>query len=147
MPAITLNGRPLKSTAVTAPDAKLRAESLRLLARALDQFRPENALGKSREIFNLAWSAPVARRLVTVQYKRLQIRARRVNGGGQARATAPDDDHLIHDFSTWRFDDDRARLDARSKESHCNIADQLQQNAAFALGVQGQDNAPAMIRL
>ncbi len=75
---------------------ELRAKALRLFARILNQFRSQNAIGKSREIFHHGRQRQLAARLVAVQHQRIQVRARRIDRRSKASAATPDNNHLMH---------------------------------------------------
>ena len=71
-------------------------ETFRLFSRALDQLRSQNAFGKAGEVLDLGGQSELPAGLVAVQNERLQVRTSGIDGGGQPRAAATDDDHLVH---------------------------------------------------
>ena len=75
---------------------ELSAETLRLFSRAFDQLRSQNPFGKAGEVLNLGGQSELSAGLVAVQNERLQVRTSGIDGGGQPRAAATDDDHLVH---------------------------------------------------
>ena len=95
-PATTVNGRLAEVHRSYRAGLELRAEALRLFARIFDQLRPQNAIGKAREIFHHRGQGQLAARLVAIQHQRIQIRARRIDRRSQPGAATSDDDHLMH---------------------------------------------------
>ncbi len=81
---------------MTTAGVEFRAKALRLFAHVFDQFGAEDAVRKAGEILDHGGEAELPARLVAVDDQRLQIGARRVDGGGKAGATASDDDHVVH---------------------------------------------------
>ncbi len=75
--------------------AKLRAKPLRLLSGVLDELRPQDSVRKAGEILDHRRKRQLAAGLVAVKDERLQVGARRVNGSGQSRASAADDDDFF----------------------------------------------------
>ena len=62
-----------------------------------DELRAVDAIGKAGEILDHCRGGKLPARLRSLKDKRIQVRARGVNRGGQARATAADDDHFLHE--------------------------------------------------
>ena len=77
--------------------SKTGAEFFRLLVHVYDELRPINSVWKAWVIFHERRGRKLAARLTAFQHKGIQIGARRINGSGQSRAAAPDDDHLLHE--------------------------------------------------
>ena len=75
---------------------KPRTEFLRLLMHVDDELRAIDALRKSGKIFHHCRRGKLTARLPAFEDERIKIRARGINRGGQPRASAPDDDHLLH---------------------------------------------------
>ena len=72
----------------------LRAKTRGLLAHVLDQFRPLDALWKSREILHQRSDGKLPARLMPFDHQRLQVGAPGVDGRSQAGA-AGTQDHSI----------------------------------------------------
>src|SRR5436190_1489044 len=86
---------------------KARAELLRLLVHVDDKLRAVDAGGKAREIFHEGGGGELAAGLPAFENERIQIRASGVDRSCQPRASAPDNDHLLHrqnvaQSATWR---------------------------------------------
>ena len=75
---------------------KTRAKLLRLLMHVHHQLRPIDSIGKSGEIFDQRRGGKLAARLPTLEHERFQIGSRGIDCRGQSRASAPDNDHLLH---------------------------------------------------
>ncbi len=75
---------------------ELRAEFLRLFAHILDQFRAQNAIGKSGEILHVRGQGELPAGFVPFQNERAQIGARGVDRRRQPRTTTSDNHDLVH---------------------------------------------------
>jgi hypothetical protein len=76
---------------------EFRAEAFSLFTHIVDQVRSLDSLGKSREIFDQGGHRELPAGLMPFQHERLQIRARRVNRGGQSGASGSHND-CVADF-------------------------------------------------
>ena len=91
--AQTRNGRAEKSTRSMSTSTSCRAEALRLLAEAVHELRPVDALGEARVVLDLAGEHQLAAGRGARDDDGLEVGARRVDGGGEAgRARADDED-------------------------------------------------------
>src|ERR1700683_2710317 len=70
------------------------AETFRLLAHVLDQLWSQEAIGKAGKVLHQRGKRELAAGLVPFDHKRLQIGARRVEGGGVSGAAGTDDDDV-----------------------------------------------------
>src|SRR6185437_490202 len=118
--------------------AKLGPEALRLLAHEFDKLRTENSIREAGEIFDHSGERKLPAGLVAVDDQGLQIGARGVNRGCQARTATPDDDNFVHlkllrhsivseRFGTQAFSRKHCTRKHRAqiKERHFNIKEKL----------------------
>ena len=74
---------------------QLAAEALGLVAEELHQLRPLDARGEAGVVLHVRGDHQLAERRVAGEDDRLQVRAGRVDGGGQAGGPGPDDRELV----------------------------------------------------
>ena len=100
---------------------ELRAETRRLLAHVVDEFRPLDAVRKAGEILDQGGDGELSAGLMPIDDQRAEIGAGGVDGGGQPRTSGADDDdvaNVVGHRSRNRFREaqkDAGALHARSR--------------------------------
>ncbi|MPN47096.1 hypothetical protein SDC9_194696 [bioreactor metagenome] len=81
------------------------AEPFRLLLEFVHQFISVDRFRESRKVFDIAGLGQQSARKRSGQNQRIEVGSCRINGGGQSRRSASDDDQLFHDeiFSRLMF--------------------------------------------
>ncbi|MCG3139490.1 MAG: hypothetical protein HDKAJFGB_00365 [Anaerolineae bacterium] len=93
-------GMRLKIYALHMVGLETRAEFFSLLFHQFRQFGPGDAIGKPRIIFHFVRQRDLSAKFIAANQKRIQIRARRVQRGGQARRSRTNDNYVFcHAYS------------------------------------------------